>query len=718
MRARKVRIVPPLLTVSLFLAADSRPVLAQATSWKEVPKPALKAFEIPKPRRAALSNGMVLYLMEDHELPLINAFATVKAGSRYEPADRAGMGEIISEAWRTGGTRSRSGDELDDFLEARAAKVETWMGATSAGVSLSCLKGDFDDVLKVFAEVLREPAFAEEKIQLAKNQVNTEIARRNDNPIQIAERESLKLAYGPESAYARVPEYATAARVGREDLVAWHKRYVHPGRIILAIVGDFDSRAMEAKLRKTFAAWPKGPTVSDPEPAYRKTPKPGYYFIEKEDVNQTNIRLVHLGTTKDSPDFYALEVMNEVFGGGFSARLFSNVRSKKGLAYNVRGSVGTEYDYPGVFRVAMGTKSGTTGAGIDALFEEVVNIVEKPATPQELQLAKDSILNSFIFRFDSREKILRQQALYEYYGYPLDFLDRYRAGIEKVTAEDVARAARKYVRKGELAVLVVGKSADFDRPLSSFGPVTTVDVSIPAPGAEKKTEATADSRAEGKALFEKVLEGLGGKSKIAGVKDLRMKGKATATTPQGEMAMEMSVAMVFPDRIYQKVQAPFGTMTMVSSPGASFLAGPRGTGDLPASMKEEIRKELHRSPLCLGQKVNDPKLLLSTAGSERVGAVDVKVLDVSYEGSEVRWFIDPSSGRILRASYPSVGPTGPGTTVTEFSDWKTVEGITLPFKHESTRNGERTQTLAIEELQVNSGVDPKLFEKPAAQPGS
>lgn len=477
------RTTPAVLAAALLVAAlpSAAPVFAQARSWQEILKPPLRPFAIPKPVRTVLPNGMVVFLIEDKELPLVEGYALVKGGSRYDPPGKAGLGAILAESWRAGGTRARTGDALDDFLEARAAKVETFVDLTSAGLSLSCLKGDFEDVLAAFVEVLREPAFAQDKIVIAKNDVNTGIARRNDDPLQIAQREAQKLAYGPDSPYARTPEYATVAAVTRDDLLAWHRRFVHPNRIVLGLAGDFAAKAMEARLREAFGAWPKGPAFAEPEPAYRRAPAPGYYLVEKEDVNQSNVRMVHLGVTRKDPDYFALEVMNEVFGGGFAARLFSNVRSKKGLAYGVWGGVGAGYDHPGYFQVALGTKSQTTAAGIDALLEEVRDIVERPPSAAELERAKDAMLNSFVFRFDSKAKVLRQQVTYEFFGYPPDFLDRYRREIEKVTAADVARVARKHVRRGDLAVLVVGKPADFDRPLSAYGAVTRLDITIPPP---------------------------------------------------------------------------------------------------------------------------------------------------------------------------------------------------------------------------------------------
>ena len=473
----------PVVAVFLALLAAPAAALAQPvpTDWKQIAKPPLRGFLPVQPRRIALGNGMVIFLQEDRELPLIQATLRIRGGSREEDAAKVGLVSIYGQAWRTGGTRKRTGDQLDDYLEARAARVETGGGLDSTTVSLNCLKENFDDAFDVFLELLREPELRPDKIELAEKQLHTGIARRNDNPQGILFRESAKLGYGPASPYARHPEYATIDAVTRDDLLAWHRRYVHPGNMVLGLVGDFDTRTMETTLRKAFGSWPRGPAAAKVPAAGTPATAPGYYFVAKDDVNQSSIRMVHLGTTVDNPDYYAITVMNEVFGGSFAARLFTNVRSKKGLAYAVSGSVGTTHDHPGLFSVFTSTKSGTTAAAIDALYEEIDNIKKVPPTAEELQRARESLLNSFIFRVDSRAKVLFEKMTYEFYGYPLDFLERYPAAIEKVTAADVARAAQKYVDKGKLAVLVVGKAADFDRPLSSFGPVTTIDVTIPPP---------------------------------------------------------------------------------------------------------------------------------------------------------------------------------------------------------------------------------------------
>jgi len=469
------------LPISLLALALALPALAQVQDYKQIKTPPLRPITIPEPQKITLSNGMVVMLLEDHELPVVEAFARVRTGSRFEPGEKTGLGSVFGEAQRTGGTKAMTGDQMDDFLEARGARIETGMGETSGTAELWCLKQDFPDVLKTFADVLRNPVFADEKIAIAKNQVATSIMRRNDDPTGIMFREIDKLVYGPDSPYARTPEFATLEKISRDDLRAFHGKYYAPNRVILGMVGDFNSKEMAKKVKEVFGDWPRGAEVKDPPAAYRTAVTPGVYYIQKDDVTQSNIILGHLGIQKNNPDVFAVDVMNEAWGGGFASRLFSNVRSKKGLAYAVAGGVTSNYDFPGRFFAWVTTKTETTGAGIDALMEEIEGLSGNPLTGEEVQRAKDSILNSFVFNYDSRAKILRQQITYAYYGFPPDYLARYRQNIEKVTAADVARVAKKYVHKDRMAILVVGPSTGQDRPLESFGKVTKLDITIPMP---------------------------------------------------------------------------------------------------------------------------------------------------------------------------------------------------------------------------------------------
>lgn len=465
------------LAAGAAVPAIAAPVQAD---WRNIKVPPLRKFTPQKPTRIKLDNGLVIFLQPDSELPLINVSATFHGGSREEPADQVGLVSLYSQTLRTGGTRSRTGDQLDDFLGLRAAKIEAHADADSVDLSAVCLKGDFDDVFRLVVEMLREPEFRADKLELAKKQLYTGISRRNDNPMAIATREANKIALGARHPYARHAEYATVNAVRREDLLLWHKRYIHPGNMMLGITGDFDAAQMESKLRALLSGWPKGQPVAAPELAYNPT-KPGLYLVAKDDVNQSSIHLVQLGSTRKNPDAYALEVMNEVLGGGFAARLFSNVRSKKGLAYSVRGGVGMGWDVPSLYRLFVGTESKNTQKAIQALYDEINGMLTNPPNAAEVQKAKDAILNSFVFNFDTKAKILDDQMKLEFYGYPADYNDKYPEQITKVTVDDVNRVAKKYLNPNGFAVLVVGNPQEFGAPLTGPGALNTLDVTIPPP---------------------------------------------------------------------------------------------------------------------------------------------------------------------------------------------------------------------------------------------
>jgi zinc protease len=708
-----------ILLAAAMLVPVPRPA-AQATNWQQIPIPPLPAFHPQQPRRVELSNGMVIFLQEDHELPLISGSARIRGGSRHEPASKVGLVDVFGEVWRTGGTKTQTGDQLDDFLEVRAAKVETGGGPDSTTISLSCLKGDFDDVFKVFVDLLRNPEFRADKLDLAQKQLDDSISRRNDEIGGIAARESTKLAYGADNPYAREPEYSTIAAITRQDLLDWHHTYIHPNRIILGMSGDFDAGVMEAKLRTAFESWPKGADLLKDDIHYQPA-KPGYYLIPKEDVNQSNIHMVALGTTRNNPDYYAIAVFNEAFGGGFSSRLFNDIRTKRGLAYHVAGGIGTNFGHPGILQFSMGTKSQSTIESIQALDEDIDNLAKQPITDDEIKQAKDAILNAFIFRLDSPDKVLAERITYEFYGYPADWLDKYPAEIQKVTSADVNRVAAKYVHRDQLAVLVVGNTKEFDKPLSSLGPVKEIDITIPPPpGArvEESAKPTA-SNEEGKALAAKVVAALGGEAKLATVKALKAKLTITQKTPQGDFPMQMETVIVFPDHLHAEMQTPNGTMNIVVTPDVAFMAIPgQGTRDFPASQKAETLEQIKRDPLFIASHWKDPNVFFRAGGTEKVGDVDARIVDVNAAGTAIRWFVDPQSGHILKETYRTLSQGGPVQGETDMDNWKPVSGLNIPLVRHNKQNGEDSSMAEYTALELNPSIDPKLFEKPAEKPAA
>jgi len=481
-----VTLVPSQLSQAQVAPAPAKPATAATAppqSWKKIPIPPLHAFKPQQPKRIELTNGVVLFLQEDHELPFINGSILIRGGSRDEPADKISLVSLYGQTWRTSGTATTDGDKLDDQLESKAANLETSGGSANTSLRWSSLKGDFDSVFTSAVDLLLHPVFKTDKLALAKRQIETGISRRNDDASDIAIREALKVVYGPSNPYARQTEYATVDAVTLDDLKAWHDRTVVANGMIVAVSGDFDSAAMEAKLRAAFDPLPRSQVIASEKFTFTD-PRPGVRFVNKEDVNQSNVLIVGLGTERSNPDYYALSVMNEVFSGGFGSRVVQNVRTRLGLAYSVSGSYGASYDHPGIFYVIAGTKSVSTVAATKAMLDEVERLKSNPPTASELAKAKDQLLNSFIFHYDSPDKTLSEQVTLAFYGYPADFLEKYKTGIESVTAADVSRVANKYVDPSKLGIVVVGNQSEIKPALDSLGKVTPVDITIPPPAGK------------------------------------------------------------------------------------------------------------------------------------------------------------------------------------------------------------------------------------------
>jgi zinc protease len=467
---------------SFFLFNFSSALAVSAKHYDQLKFPALPEIQLPKHTRFQLKNGIKVYLMEDHELPLVGGIALFKTGDRFEPAAKVGLANLMAEVMRTGGTAKHSADELNQLLEQRAAAVETGIGTTSGNVSFSALSEDLDPVFDLFTEVIREPIFAQDKLDFAKNQEQGGIARRNDEPESIATREFKKLIYGDRSPYSRTVEYQTLKNISRDDLLSFYQQYFHPNKMLLGIEGDFDSAKMRKLIEDKFGDWQPIKDLKDsPLPAVSQAKKGGLFFINQPQLNQSYVQMGHLGGTFKSPDYAALDVMNGVLNG-FGGRLFNNVRSRQGLAYTVYANWSPRYDYPGVFIAGGQTRSEATVAFIQAIRAEIERMSNEKITPEELAFAKDSTLNSFIFNFEDTSQTLSRLMRYEYYGYPEDFIFRYRHQVEAVTIDDVQRVAKTYLKPEEMVTLVVGNVDAIKPPLTSLGnsvKVQSIDITIP-----------------------------------------------------------------------------------------------------------------------------------------------------------------------------------------------------------------------------------------------
>lgn len=713
------------LTALTPLVAPS-PARAQATTVGELKYPPLPAFSLPQPTRTVLKNGMVVMVMENRELPLVSVSARIRTGSLLEPADKAGLASLTGSVLRAGGTEAMTPDQLDLFLEDRAASIEAGIGDDSGTASMSVLKEDFAEVLQVFADVLRRPRFDEARLALAKRGIEAGIARQNDDAGGISSREFRKLVYGADSPFARSVTYDSLASITRDDLRAWHAKYFLPNRIILAVHGDVTTADAVAAITKAFGDWPAGDStpVVFPEPSPRSPT--GVYEAVKADVAQSSIRIGHQGTLLSThPDYYPVQILNEVLSGSFTSRLFSTVRTEKGLAYSVGGSVGSQFTRIAPFGMVTSTKTSTTVEAIETLVAEAKRIIAEPPTDEEIARAKQSILNSFIFNSATTQQVLGQQLTYEYYDVPRDWLERYRAGIEAVTTAQVADVARSYIHPDRFAILVVGPEEGRDKPLTSLGAVTRLDITIPEPSAAKGTAGaaaptpaapvTAEAVAAGRSLVDKAVAAMGGAAAVDGVRAYREVSSVAVKSPQGEMSLDATATIVLPDRVRQDMTTPMGRISMVIAGDTATAIMPDGASrPLPASQRDQIRQQVRQSPLLLLQARGQDGFSASVVGDARVGDLAVQLVRVEVGGTAVTVGIDPQTGHIRRLMHRGPGPTGaPADIVTDFDDFRAVGGLTLPHARQTSIDGEMMQQSKVSAIDVNPTLSDDLFAVPA-----
>ena len=434
-------------------------------------------FVPPKVDRAVLENGMILYLLEDHDLPIFNITARIRTGAIYEPQEKAGLASLTGFVMRSGGTVSMPSDKMNEELEFMAVSVETAIDRESGSANLSALKKDIDKSLKIFADVLMNPAFPEDKIRMRKDEVVESIRRENDNPTQIAHREFRKIMYDSKHPYSRKVEgtLESIEKITRDDMVAFHKKYFHPNNIILGISGDFNKDEIIKKLNTVFAGWKKEgiqfPEVPKVDSRFEKA-----VFYAYKDINQANVIMGHLGIHRKSPDYFPVMIMNFILGGGsFTARIPGRIRSDEGLAYSAYSAFQTSRDI-GVFFVSCQTKLESTSRAISIALEELEKIRKSPIDKEELTQAKETFMNQFVFRFTTSASIVGQKVDIEYEELPLNYLETYLGNVQAVTHEDIQQVARKYLHPDEIKILVVGDKDKFDKPLDSFGKVNVIEL--------------------------------------------------------------------------------------------------------------------------------------------------------------------------------------------------------------------------------------------------
>ncbi|MCW9708623.1 M16 family metallopeptidase [Fodinibius salsisoli] len=682
------------LSITCFLILFVASLTQAQKQYDELEFPELNNFQKPEVETFTTANGIKFFLVEDHELPLINASAIIRTGGVQVPNDKAGLASITGTVIRSGGTETYPADSLNTLLENKAASIETSIGFTSGSASMDVLKEDLDALLPVFVDVLTNPAFPEDKLDLAKTQQKSSISRRNDDTQGIGFREFQRLIYGKDSAYGRNTEYATVNNISREDLIAFHQNNFVAENMSVGVVGDFETAEMKQKLRTAFGEVPSGNETDLSFPDVNYEDQNTINFINKSDVNQSFVLLGHLGGMRDNPDYAKVQVMNRVLSGGFSGRLMQVVRTEMGLAYAVFGQYGMNSFYPGTFYTGVMTKSATTAEAIDAIIEQIERLQNEPITEKELQDTKDQILNSSVFEYDSYEKVLNQQMSYDYRGLPEDAFQQYLEGVRETTIEDVQHVAQKYLNPDQLQILVVGNKDEIGDQLQKYGSVNTVDISIPQPGSDNGETVKGDAE-KGATLLNQMAEAV-----IEPGTDLNTL-TLTGEVQQGGQTIGTTQTIDYPDAIEQTIEAPMGKVQLSYKGGSGTMKMGGQERPLPPQMAKGLKSTLNKSFLAIAMKADelDPQFL----GTEEVEDTTYNKVSVKVEGTNVTLLLDQQTGYPQIQRFKQFNPQqGQQVSVeNRNSNWTTTGGVAYPYSQVTYIDGNKSAEASYQSHTVN-----------------
>jgi len=451
--------------------------------------PALQ-YDPPDPAdfRLEFANGLRGYIQEDTRLPLFNISAIINFGSLYVPKNKKGLTSIMSQTMIKGGTITREGSDIEDRINFIGGGLSFRAGERTSTLSLNVLSEDLDEGLELFFDVLMNPEFRRGPVNLAKVSSIQRLRQANDQPGSVLSREYEILLYG-DHPLTWEPTQATYESISSVDLKAVHSQYFYPENIILAAAGDFDKTELKNKIDKAAANWENKdlqfPSFSTTFPE----PEPGVYFIQKN-ISQGYINLGHLGLEDTNPDYFAVQVMNFILGGGsFTSRIVMKVRSDEGLSYSQGSRFRYTWGLPGTFSGFVTTKSSTVGYAISLILDEFNRIRNEPVTDDEMDVAINYYLESFSNSFTSPQSTMSTFANLEMTGKPMDYYKTYRDNIEAVDKAKVQDVANKYIQPDKAVILIVGDFEPCDEggdkwpgPLDKLGKVHTITLKDPLTG--------------------------------------------------------------------------------------------------------------------------------------------------------------------------------------------------------------------------------------------
>lgn len=431
-------------------------------------------FKPLKPDHIAVGKNFDFYFKENHEAPTVDMAIIIGGGSLLDPKDKPGLAALTYQLLASGGSTTIKPEQVEERLDFLGSSIYAYAGSEFGVIQVSSLTKNFDKTWLILTDLLLHPAFAPARLDLEKKKELEGILRRWDMPMMVGFTLFQDLVYGQDYPEVRRTTRKGVEAITENDIRQYYDSHIRDRAIVIAASGDFRGEKMAGQVKTSLSAWKGLPPQKLDIPKAILAAKPGLYLIDKPDMNQAVVMMGHLGINRLDADLVESNILNGIYGSGaFNSRLWREVRSNRGLAYTASGLVGSGRDL-GLFYTFCMTKSQSAGEAISVIRDVIKDMVQNPVKPEELETAKKSEINSFVFRFENSQSLLLRTIMQRLYGFPADYNETYLAKIKKVDAAKVLQMAKRFLHPEQLVILVVGKKADLLEQLKKLGEVTVL----------------------------------------------------------------------------------------------------------------------------------------------------------------------------------------------------------------------------------------------------
>lgn len=447
-----------LLGISLLTAQNTTSTSAIPNHPSKLTfKPLGWTVPLGNPYRTELKNGLIAYIAEDNTLPIVQVSIYTRSGTLLDPKGREGMTNLMTTLMRTGGTRKYPADTLNELIELYAMKFRVSASESQITFSASFLSEYSDKAIDIMEQILFYPVFEQGKLEKERKIMIQDIKHQFDNPGPTLKASYRKHWYSGEMA-SRLATEKSLKNITREDLINLHKKTFKPGKMILAMSGDFNRDSMLTTLEKTIKDTTAAIAVDSFPQVNTNSTVQG--LIVHKPISQAYVRLGLPLFKRPHPDFYAMSLLNEILGGGgFTSRLGTKIRSDAGLTYSIYSNAESNYTYPATFYIEFFTKNASFSQAVAMSILEVQRVIDTGVTKEELENAKASLTGQLPSMFRSPYDVVATYAWNEYYGRDPEHYKLYEENIKKITLEDINRVAKQYLKPEAFTYTVVGDTS-------------------------------------------------------------------------------------------------------------------------------------------------------------------------------------------------------------------------------------------------------------------